>query len=268
MKIIKTIDVLMKNIRTSALFIFGLLMGQNIHAQANFLIWPIYPVIESHEKAVPVWLENVGDDSSMVQIRVFKWTQNNGQDEYENQQEVIASPPIVKIQAASKQMIRLVKSNSNAAESKEHSYRIIIDELPFDMDANKERSQVSFKMRYSLPLFVYGKGLGSGRTDESIKLNAKNPLAKPILKWSVVSELNKEYLKIDNIGLMSVRISGFKNNQKEYKSLSGSNTFGYVLANSAFNFELSPELKKALFSDTPIYAIVGNTQDPIIISKK
>lgn len=69
-----------------AIFSAALVLGstQVFYAKSNFLIWPIYPVIESQEKATPVWLENTGDEASMMQVRVFKWSQNNNKDQYEN----------------------------------------------------------------------------------------------------------------------------------------------------------------------------------------
>lgn len=129
-------------------FLFlSLIATQFIYAKSNFLIWPIYPVLESQDKAAPVWLENVGDEASMVQIRVFKWSKVNNEDQYQEQQEIIASPPIVKVVAGDKQMIRLTKA-MNVPDSKEYSYRIIIDELPINLNKDDEVSNVSFKMRY------------------------------------------------------------------------------------------------------------------------
>lgn len=250
------------------LLIFFLGLNQIIFAQANFLIWPIYPVIESSEKATPVWLENTGKDSAMVQIRVFKWSQSNGEDEYENQQEIIASPPIVKIEGEVKQMIRLSRSSVSLADEKEHTYRIIIDELPFNSEQNKEISQVSLKMRYSLPFFVYGKGLGSGKSEQTVKINEKNPRAKSILNWSIHSQDNKNYLQIENTGLLTARISGFKINDQNFKSLTESSSFGYVLPGKAYNFELSSDIKQLLDRQKELYAVVGKDISPILITKK
>ena len=66
-------------------------------------------------------------------------------------------------------------------------------------------------MRYSIPLFSYGKGLGSGLTELSQKTNAKNPLAKPILSWWVKNnEQGKPELYIQNTGSKFSRLSGIK----------------------------------------------------------
>lgn len=252
-----------------AIFSAALVLGstQVLYAKSNFLIWPIYPVIESQEKATPVWLENTGDEASMMQVRVFKWSQNNNKDQYENQQKIIASPPIVKVAAGDKQMIRLTKA-INVPDSKEYSYRIIVDELPIDIDKKDDVSSVSFKMRYSLPLFVYGKGIGSGNNQETKKVNSKNPNARPILNWSVVENNNKNYIEIENTGLLSVQISGFKINGEEYKSMTGNNTFGYVLAGGKLAFDITQNFKSLLLANHLAYAIIGQDKEPILLIKR
>ena len=262
--------LLHKSSKKISAFLFSMMIfitPQIIYAKSNFLIWPIYPVIESQEKATPVWLENVGDEASMIQVRVFKWSQNNNQDQYENQQEIIASPPIVKVAAGDKQMIRLTKA-ANVENGKEYSYRVIIDELPINLEQNDDVTSVSFKMRYSLPLFVYGKGLGSGNNIDTKKINNKNPNARPILSWSIVNTNNRDYLEVNNSGLLSVRISGFKIDGKDYKSVSGSNTFGYVLAGGKFVFDINQEFKSLLLKNKPVYAVIGQDKDPIPLVRK
>lgn len=56
----------------------------------SVMIWPIDPAINPEEKASELWLENRGNSTTMMQIRVFSWQQNNGQEQYQTQQQVIA----------------------------------------------------------------------------------------------------------------------------------------------------------------------------------
>ena len=130
--------------------------------------------IEANEKATAVWLQNTGKTDAMVQIRVFKWNQDGLKDNYSEQSEIIPSPPVAKIKAGEKHMLRLTKS-ANLPDGKEQSYRLIVDELPIRLSDGNEQdaSKVSFQMRYSIPLFAYGKGIGSGLTEESQNLMQK-----------------------------------------------------------------------------------------------
>jgi fimbrial chaperone protein len=237
------------------------------YSQANFLIWPIYPVIENNQKAVPVWLENVGDSPAVVQVRVFKWTQNQYKEQFSTQQEIIGSPPIVKIPAGTKQMIRLTQAVPTP-DLKENAYRVIVDELPVTIDNELDNSRVNFKMRYSIPLFTYGKGIGSGAGLETKKLNSKNPLAKPILTWSFTQVQGKEVLEIKNIGAMSARISEFKIGDKLFKAQAENNAYGYVLPNSIIHFSLSTELKNNINKTNTLNAIVGSKKEIITVEKQ
>ena len=66
--------------------------------------------IEANEKATAVWLQNTGKTDAMVQIRVFKWNQDGLKDNYSEQSEIIPSPPVAKIKAGEKHMLRLTKA--------------------------------------------------------------------------------------------------------------------------------------------------------------
>lgn len=65
----------------------------------NMLIWPIDPALGAKDNATELWLENKGTSVATMQIRVLGWQQVNGEENYRNQQDVVASPPIVNISA-------------------------------------------------------------------------------------------------------------------------------------------------------------------------
>ena len=249
-----------------------LMVTSPVFAQATFLIWPIYPKIEENEKATAVWLQNTGNSDAMVQIRVCKWDQNNQQDAYAEQTEVIPSPPVAKIKAGEKHMLRLTRSAA-VLDAKELAYRIIVDELPIKLnpETDKETSTVSFQMRYSIPLFSYGKGLGSGLTEVSQKTNAKNPLAKPILSWWVKkNEQGKPELYIKNTGSKFSRLAGIKLTPTSEQMAFGKTAFGYVLANSTMKFDLDNKLLNSLSGQSSLYGVdsSGVKQELLEIKKE
>lgn len=224
-------------------------------AQATFLIWPIYPNIEAHENATAVWLENTGKSDAMVQIRVFKWDQKDAKDSYQVQNEVIPSPPVVRIKASEKNMLRLTRAVM-PAERQESAYRIIIDELPIKSEGEgQDTAQVAFQMRYSIPLFSYGKGIGSGLNTESVKLNGKNLQAKPILSFWTTHNNGQYELHIKNEGHKYARLSGLQ------VSPSGSNiagkdlSVGYILAQSQMRYEIDSKLASQLNAVQAIYSM-------------
>ncbi|MEI2606988.1 fimbria/pilus periplasmic chaperone, partial [Erwinia aphidicola] len=81
------------------------------------------------EKASELWLENRGESTTLMQVRVFSWQQINGQEQYQTQQQVLASPPLVRIEPGKRQMVRLIKQTPPAG-GKEAAYRVLLDEIP------------------------------------------------------------------------------------------------------------------------------------------
>lgn len=93
-----------------------LLAGQpQAFAAASILIWPIDPAIEDNQQATALWLENRDSKPVYMQIRVLGWQQAGGKDDYRNQSEVVASPPVATILPGKRQLIRLIKQSPVAA---------------------------------------------------------------------------------------------------------------------------------------------------------
>lgn len=250
----------------------ALVASAPVFAQATFLIWPIYPKIEANEKGGAVWLQNTGNTDAMVQIRVYKWSQSQQKDDYSEQNEIIPSPPVAKIKAGEKHMLRLTKT-INVEDGKEAAYRIIVDELPIKLNENdaKDASKVSFQMRYSIPLFVYGKGLGSGLTEVTQKLNRKNPMAQPVLTWSIKNDSNgNAELYIKNSGKKFSRLSGIKLSPTSEQLPFGKMAFGYVLAQSSMKFNLDTKVLKGFGDQTVLYGVdsSGTKQELVKIDKE
>lgn len=187
----------------------------------SVLIWPIDPKIAPQEKASELWLENRGESTTLMQVRVFSWQQINGQEQYQTQQQVLASPPLVRIEPGKRQMVRLIKQTPPAG-GKEAAYRVLLDEIPTPQQAGDNQAGLNFQMRYSVPLFVYGDGL----TPES---------ARPQLSWRLVNQGGKQALEITNRGSGHARLSSVSLGGR---SLSSS-LFGYVLADASNTFPLS-----------------------------
>ncbi|MCE0489898.1 molecular chaperone [Pantoea sp. Mb-10] len=191
------------------------------HAANSLMIWPIDPTLNPDEKASELWLENRGSASTIMQVRVFAWQQKAGQEQYQTQQQVVASPPMVRLEAGQKQLVRLIRQLP-PAPGQEAAYRVVLDEIPTPRTPGDNQAGLTFQMRYSVPLFVYGSGV----TRDSVQ---------PTLQWHVVSEAGKRWLELTNRGNGHARLSNVKLGDRNL----GSGLFGYVLANSQFRWPLS-----------------------------
>lgn len=97
-------------------------------------------------------LANSGDAPVAAQVRVYRWTQRDGEDVLEPDTSIVPSPQVVEIDAGGEQLVRLVRS-STAAVANEQAYRVVVDELPGD-PAKDATSAVAVRLRYLVPMFV------------------------------------------------------------------------------------------------------------------
>ena len=184
-------------------------MAQSAQAASSILIWRIDPVLEADQQASALWLENRGDTPANLQIRVFAWNQEGFDDKYQNQRDVVGSPPVATIQPGQKQLIRLTRAKTFPA-GEEHAYRIIIDEIPMPLPpseagSNKAAAAVRLQMRYSVPLFAYGAGLWS-KPDAS-RPRDPSGAGLPQLSGRAVKVDGKPYVEVVNRGAVHARLT-------------------------------------------------------------
>ncbi|MBA2238177.1 MAG: molecular chaperone [Lysobacter sp.] len=96
-------------------------------------------------------LANSGDEPVAAQIRVYTWTQENGEDRLEPAVDLLVSPPIVEIPAGGEQLIRLIRPDATPP-AQELAYRVVVDELPGDNQASE--NAVAVRMRFLIPAFI------------------------------------------------------------------------------------------------------------------
>ncbi len=160
------------------------------------------------------------------------WQQTNSQEQYQTQQQVVASPPLVRIEPGQKQLVRLIKQLPPAA-GKEVAYRVVLDEIPTPRSVSDNQAGLNFQMRYSVPLFVYGSGLS--RDD-----------AKSALSWRQVNASGQRYLELTNRGNGHARLSNVTVGGQRL----GNGLYGYVLANSTQRFPLTSSVSGELSAET------------------
>lgn len=176
-------------------------------AATPILIWPVDPVVTTERGATALWLENRGPTLAVMQVRVLRWSQVDGEERYEEQDAVQPSPPIVQIPAQGKQMIRLTAPLAGRAAG-EGAYRIIIDEVPVATEGlaagngaagsgaaageTAPDSGIRIRMRYSIPLFVHGAAVDGPKG--------------PVLRCSIVGRPGSRQVVIANSGTIHARL--------------------------------------------------------------
>lgn len=229
--------------------LLGAVATINANAATNMLIWPIDPALGANDNATELWLENKGATAATMQIRVLGWKQVTGEENYRSQQDVVASPPIVNIDAGKKQLIRLIRQSPTPA-GQEQAFRILIDEVPPAERSTGSQAGVSLLMRYSLPLFVYGDGINFQRNAaEPVHLNQSQ------LSWKMTTHNGHPAIEVTNRGTVHARLSKVSINGRTVAD----GLLGYVLPGSYRTWPLpagvsrGETLKAEVNSDSKIW---------------
>lgn len=90
-----------------------------------------------------------------AEVSAKAWTQQNGQDNYQDTQKIFAIPPIISVPAGGSQVIRVALAT--APTTVEQAFRIYIDQIP-DQDSTsqnrKTEGQVNIIYDIHVPVFI------------------------------------------------------------------------------------------------------------------
>ena len=216
----------------------------------SLLIWPVNPVIEGDARAAALWLENPGQSPITLQVRIFAWAQQAGENVYAPQNDVDGTPPIVSIAPGERQLIRLTRTTA-APEVAEKPYRIVVDEVPTGTAAAAPGASVRFRMRYSLPLFSHAR-----------PGDAKVPPAAPapLTSWRTPTDAEGRYLEIRNAGGGHARLTDVSFIAGAKQSPIAKGLLGYVLPGASMRWPLPRDIDAA----GDLLATVNGTADLLI----
>lgn len=131
-----------------------LLLPIAAHVTAGSLtISPVSLQMDENQKAISMTLQNDADEPAPIQLRVFRWTQDRGNDQFRETDDVVISPPFVTLAANRSYNVRIFRKD-NRVQAQEMTYRIIIDEIPQPIDPRSTNGGVKMSLRTSHPLFI------------------------------------------------------------------------------------------------------------------
>ena len=186
---------------------------------------PIPIEVEAPQAAAVLKLSNRASAEVALQARVFRWTQEQGEDRLTPASEVVVSPPIATVPAGQTLTVRVVRV-ATSPPAGEETYRILVDELPSDKARTKGQT-LRILMRYSVPVFFKPAGAA---TDE------------PALSWTLARNRAGDFiLSASNPGQRRVRLSGLQLRDPASHAAvlaAGSELGGYVLAGQTMRWTL------------------------------
>jgi fimbrial chaperone protein len=118
-----------------------------------YSVTPVRIYMTQRDKATAVTINNEGDEDLVMQADVYSWMQKpDGEDDLVLTEDLLLSPPIIKVPAKSHQVVRLAKLHS-LPQARQLTYRMIVREIPEAKPA-KERIQIKLSMAFSIPIFI------------------------------------------------------------------------------------------------------------------
>ena len=160
--------------------LFGLLQAQAALA-GSLSVLPVRVEVAANQQFCSITIGNDGTSDVTVQVRGYRWHQDDGRDALDESQSIAINPAIVTIAPRTKRLVRCsLPQQTGIIES---TYRLIVSELP---RAEAEPGTLQTLLQLSIPVF---RGL---------------PDAKPLIHWFAAEDGR---LVVSNTGTRHVRIA-------------------------------------------------------------
>jgi len=188
---------------------------------ANFDIKPIKIFFDDQTKIEKLTLKNVSEDNFTVQIKAYKWTQDEkGKDVYQDTNDLIIFPKIATLKKEEEKIVRI--GTNLGSDSLEKTYRIFVEEIPSGEKEDTKAATLHMYLKIGVPIFISPvkkdeKGsieavkLQKGKAEIKVKnqgnahfvvtaiqVRGMNPQGKEIFSgdlggWYILSGLSKAY---------------------------------------------------------------------------
>ncbi|MES2362138.1 MAG: fimbria/pilus periplasmic chaperone [Pseudomonadota bacterium] len=137
------------------LLVAGALSGALTPVWAGvFSVTPVRIYMTPRDRAVAVTITNEGDSEVVLQADLNAWSQKpDGTDEQVPTEDLILSPPIIKLAPNARQVVRLALLKP-ADASRQLIYRMIMREVPEALAARDKTIQVPISLALSMPVFI------------------------------------------------------------------------------------------------------------------
>jgi len=214
---------------------------------ASLQVAPVTLEIPAPGASATIKLRNEGGAALHAQIRVFRWTEVNGEEKLEPTDDVVASPPMASLAPKADYVVRLIRLAKRPIAGGE-SYRLLVDELP---DPSRlKNGVVAIVLRYSIPVFFYPA-----------------EAASPKLTWSVTQSVGKVQLSATNDGDRHVRLANLKLQAADGTSIMfGSGLAGYVLGHSTMRWTAPANGKNRIGAGSSVAITAQSDSGPISAS--
>ena len=142
----------MKRLAAAALVLLA--MGASA---GEFSVAPVRIFMHANERAIAVTVVNEGTEELVMQSEIYDWRQKpGGEDALTPTEDLVLSPPIVKLAPKARQVLRLARIGAPPT-GQEQTYRMIVREVPEARPGGRE-AKVQMALAFSLPIFITPPG--------------------------------------------------------------------------------------------------------------
>src|SRR5262245_11698963 len=140
-------------IRAGWLLLLLMITGLQPALAGVFSVTPVRIYMTPRDRAVAVTITNEGDEPIVLQADVFIWAQKaDRSDERTPAEDLIVAPPILKVPANGRQVVRLARLKP-ADAVRQLTYRMILREVP-EATGSKDKVQLAIALALSMPVFI------------------------------------------------------------------------------------------------------------------
>lgn len=120
----------------------------------SFSVTPVRIYMTPRDRAVAITITNEGDSPVALQADLNTWSQRpDGTDELVLTEDMILSPPIIKLGPKARQVVRLALLKP-ADASRQLTYRLIVREVPEATAPKGNTIEVPIALALSMPVFI------------------------------------------------------------------------------------------------------------------
>jgi fimbrial chaperone protein len=133
---------------------FGLaffLIAGGVARAGSFAVDPVRATLSAARPVVSFVVRNDGAEDTVVQLGIVAWSQQDGIDQYSATREILATPPIFKVPARGRQIVRL-GLRRDPDPQRELTYRLFLEEVPPPLKEGFRGLRVT--LRIAIPVFV------------------------------------------------------------------------------------------------------------------
>ena len=124
-----------------------------------FSVSPVRIYMGTRDRATAITITNEGDEELVMQADLYSWKQKpNGEDDLVLTEDMILSPPIIKIAPKSRQVVRLAMLRPRPP-GEQLTYRMIVREIPEAKSVVDKNLQLNISLAFSMPVFITPNGV-------------------------------------------------------------------------------------------------------------